>query len=636
MKPVKTFLIVIILVSTLNNFGFLTVKATNWQTRVDDWVLSQLENGDTEFLVFMKDQADLSLAGSLPAKEMKGQFVFEQLTQTAERSQKKILNFLQSQGKEYQSFWIANMILVRADKDTLQILARDPEVAHIYANPGVKVDLPAIISNQSTTFQKPNIPGMESSIETIEWNIQQVKAPLVWDLGITGEDVVIGGQDTGYDWDHPALLSQYRGNDEGIIDHNYNWHDAIHTGGGICGPDSIEPCDDHGHGTHTMGTMVGDDGDQNQIGVAPGARWIGCRNMNSGVGSPATYSECYQWFLAPTDLNGENPRPDLAPDVINNSWSCPASEGCTDPNILLTIVDNVRAAGIMTVHSAGNTGPTCSSINTPAAVYDSSFTVAATDNADNIASFSSRGPVTIDDSNRLKPDISAPGVSIRSSIVGGGYGISSGTSMAAPHVAGLAALVVSTSPNLRGQVDLIEDTIRHSAVPHTTGQDCGSIPGSEVPNHTYGWGIIDALSAVTQLLEYSLEMNKTALSQFVQPGSILVYQFSLTNAHIISPTTNVRLSDELPDYTSLVTSSMPYTIDNRTVQWEFSSLDPQETKEILLTLEISPDAPDVIINQNYQVVSDQIQSPIIGKPVITPVRFPYYLGTIFKYFAPQP
>jgi subtilisin family serine protease len=139
--------------------------------------------------------------------------------------------------------------------------------------------------------------------------------------------------------------------------------------------------------------------------------------------------------------------------VINNSWSCTAGEGCTDPTVLLTVVNNVRAAGIVTVNSAGNGGSACSSINTPAAIYDASFTVGATDSNDVIAAMSSRGPVTVDGSNRRKPDASAPGVNIRSSVRGGGYQSGwSGTSMAAPHVAGLVALLISADPSLAWQI----------------------------------------------------------------------------------------------------------------------------------------------------------------------------------------
>jgi hypothetical protein len=309
--------------------------------------------------------------------------------------------------------------------------------------------------------------------------------------------VVVGGQDTGYQWDHPALKNQYRGWSGSSANHNYNWHDAIHSGGGSCGANSPYPCDDYGHGTHTMGTMVGDDGGSNQIGVAPSARWIGCRNMDQGNGTPATYSECFQWFIAPTDLNGQNPDPSKAPDVINNSWGCPASEGCTDPNALKTVVENARAAGIEVVASAGNSGSGCSSVSDPPAIYAAAFSVGATDSSDTIASYSSRGPVTADGSNRMKPEVSAPGVSIRSSTFDGGYGIKGGTSMAGPHVAGWMALMMSARPDWVGQLTLLETLAERSAVPRTIGtQTCGGVPGTQVPNNTYGWGRVDALAGL--------------------------------------------------------------------------------------------------------------------------------------------
>ncbi len=253
----------------------------------------------------------------------------------------------------------------------------------------------------------------------------------------------------------------------------------------------MAPFDDNGHGTHTMGTAVGDGGPGYEIGVAPGARWIGCRNMNQAVGTPATYAECYQWFLAPTDLNDQNPDPLLAPDIINNSWSCPPSEGCFDPDILKSVVENVRAAGILTVHSAGNGGPSCNTIYTPAAIYDASFTVGATDSRGTIAAFSSRGPVVIDMSYGLKPDISAPGVRITSSIRNGGYADKSGTSMAAPHVVGMAALKIAANPDLRGNPEKIEQAIIASAIEVAAQDNCKqNLPlGTIIPNNTYGYGI---------------------------------------------------------------------------------------------------------------------------------------------------
>jgi serine protease AprX len=347
---------------------------------------------------------------------------------------------------------------------------------------------------------------------------------------------VVGGQDTGYQWNHPALINAYRGWNGATADHNYNWHDAIHENnpntlpGNPCGFDSLVPCDDNGHGTHTMGTMIGDDGGSNQIGMAPGAQWISCRNMEEGWGTPATYTECYQWFIAPTDLNGENPDSTKAPHVINNSWGCPVSEGCVTPDILLAVVQNVRAAGILTAHSAGNSGSSCSTVNTPAAIYDESFTVGSTTSTDAISSFSSRGPVTIDGSGRLKPDITAPGSSIRSSRPTNTYGISSGTSMAGPHVAGLVALLISANPALAGQVDALEQIITSTAVPLTTTQNCGDVPGDQIPNNTFGWGRIDALAAVEYVLaQHDLLLSGSTAAMDIYPGQELTYSFELTH-----------------------------------------------------------------------------------------------------------
>jgi subtilisin family serine protease len=250
-----------------------------------------------------------------------------------------------------------------------------------------------------------------------------------------------------------------------------------------------------------MGTMVGDDGAGNQIGMAPGAQWIACRNMEQGWGTPATYAECYEWFIAPYPVGGDpmfDGDPAKAPHVINNSWSCPIFEGCTNPNILRTVVENVRAAGIVTAHSAGNS-PGCGTIQEPAAIYDASFTVGATDSTDDIAGFSSRGPTTAGNNDPAKPDISAPGVGVRSSVRGGSYGTSSGTSMAAPHVAGLVGLLMSARPDLAGNVDALEQVIKESALPRFSSDGCGGDEPDSLPNYTYGWGRIDAFAAYQML-----------------------------------------------------------------------------------------------------------------------------------------
>ena len=611
-KPGRRLLVVLVIIAIILAGTALPVSAAEWRAKVDPWVMQTASQGETEFLVYLTAQADLSTARDLPTKLEKGVYVYQTLSSLAERTQKGLVSQLDRMGVEYRPYWIANMIWVRGGFSTVQTLAARADVAHIYANPHVAMEAP---TEEST---------IDSSVQGVEWNISKVKAPDVWALGYTGQGVVIGGQDTGYQWDHPALKNQYRGWDGSSADHNYNWHDAVHGNpNNPCGSDSTEPCDDWGHGTHTMGTMVGDDGGANKIGMAPGARWIGCRNMDSGVGTPATYAECYQWFIAPTDLNGENARPDLAPDVINNSWGCPTSEGCTDPNVLLTVVQNLVAAGIVSAHSAGNSGSSCSTISEPAAIYDESFTVGATNSNDAIADFSSRGPVSVDGSNRSKPDISAPGVNIRSSVPGGGYESGwSGTSMAGPHVAGLVALLISAKPELRGQVTEIETTIERTALPRTTGQACGGDLPNEIPNNTYGWGRIDALTAV--LYSDQLELNKVASDLFVQPGDVLTYTLSITYSQGVTDTTNVILTDTLPTDTTFISATQPYSQTGNVVRWDFTQLEVFGTRSVELVVSVDPAASGVITNSDYAVQSDQVPQ-VYGEPVITPVEEPNIL-----------
>ncbi len=461
--------------------------------KVDPWVLEKTAAGKAEFLVMLREQGDLRGAHSLASKEQRGAFVMDSLRSLAQRTQKPLLDMLAARGVEHRAYWIANMIWVRGDRALVEELAARDDVFHVYANPRARFEGP--VTSRKAAAQ-PETP------DAVEWGVARVHAPEVWALGYTGQGIVVGGQDTGYDWEHPAIKGKYRGWNGSSANHDYNWHDAVHSGGGSCGADSPEPCDDHSHGTHTMGTMVGSDG-SNQIGVAPGAKWIGCRNMDQGAGTPATYSECFEWFIAPTDLGDDNPDPSKAPHVINNSWGCPPSEGCTDPTVLQTVTENTRAAGIEVVVSAGNSGSSCSTVSDPSAIYAASFSVGATSIAanDDIAGFSSRGPVTVDGSGRMKPDISAPGVDVRSSVPGGGYSSFSGTSMAGPHVAGVVALILSATPPFVGDPDAIEGLIKSTAVPRTSSETCGGVPGSEVPNNTYGWGRADALAAFNADLE---------------------------------------------------------------------------------------------------------------------------------------
>jgi subtilisin family serine protease len=456
--------------------GLLHTGATAGE--VHPLVREEAAAGQAEFLVILDEQADLGSVAALRSKSERGRAVFDSLTEVASRTQAPLIAELEARGLSYRPYWIANMIWVRGDLEAAEMLAARSDVRRLDANPWLPLD------------RRP--ANVAAAPAAIEWGIQQILADQVWALGYTGDGIVVAGHDTGYEWDHPALIQRYRGWNGSVATHDYNWHDAIHSGGGSCGHDSVEPCDDIDHGTHTMGTMVGDDGGSNRIGVSPGARWIGCRNMKSGNGTPTTYSECFQFFLAPTDLAGNNPDPDLAPHVINNSWTCSVGEGCS-PDTLRMVVENTRAAGIVVVAAATNLGDDCSSIDQAPAIYEMAITVGATDSDDDIAQLSARGPVTVDGSGRIKPDVSAPGIGVRSSVRGGGYETWDGTSMAAPHVAGQIALLLDARPDLIGRVDEIETLVKLSALPRTSSQNCGGIPGSAVPNPVYGYGRIDTL-----------------------------------------------------------------------------------------------------------------------------------------------
>jgi serine protease AprX len=453
-------------------------------------------NGTASIVIMLADQADVSAAHEMKDQDARGWFVYRTLTEHATRTQAGLQAELEARGVSYQSFWAANMIVANADRALIETLAARPDVARIDSNKEVRWIEPPELANPNVTSNAPRAPT------TTEWGVQNVNAPAVWAMGFTGVGMVIGEQDTGERWTHNALKPKYRGWNGATADHNYNWHDAIHNSvSNPCGNDAPAPCDDSGHGTHTAGTTVGDDGAGNQIGVAPGARWIGCRNMDQGAGTPARYTECFQFMIAPTDLSGNNPNPTLRPHVLNNSWGCPASEGCTTRTELETIINNTEAAGILVVVSAGNSGSSCSSVSDVPPIYSASFSIGAYDINNQLASFSSRGPSTYYTPNLLKPNLSAPGVNVRSSYYSSDstYATLQGTSMSSPHVTGVVALLWSARPQLVRDIAATKALLQNTANPSVIvnpPQLCGGTLSTDIPNNSFGYGRVDALAAV--------------------------------------------------------------------------------------------------------------------------------------------
>src|SRR6266481_6389545 len=466
-------------------------EQTTIAAKIAPWVLEHTANGQqAEFFVVLTDQADLSGAAALPTKSQKGAYVYNALWSKSQATQGPILQWLRDQGLKYQSFYIVNAILVNGSREVAETLAARPDVARVDGNPHIQNPLPRPVPADGASSH-PEAPA------TIEPGVVYTHAPDVWALGFNGQNIVVASADTGQRWTHNALKPHYRGWNGVVADHDYNWHDSIHDSvSNPCGNDSPFPCDDFFHGSHTTGTAIGDDGMGNQIGMAPGAKWIGCRNMDAGNGTPARYIECMQWFLAPTRIGGGDPDPTKAPDITNNSWECPPSEGCS-ADTLQAAVEAQAAAGIMMVSAAQNSGPSCSTVQNPPGLYAATYTAGAlVTGSDTIASFSSRGPVTADGSGRIKPDITAPGTGTRSCSNSGdnAYTTASGTSMATPHISGAMALLWSAIPSLRHQITASRDALNNSAVEI----DSAACPpgGPTPPNNVYGWGRIDIAAAV--------------------------------------------------------------------------------------------------------------------------------------------
>ncbi|MDP2402195.1 MAG: S8 family serine peptidase, partial [Actinomycetota bacterium] len=321
----------------------------------------------------------------------------------------------------------------------------------------------------------------------IGWNLAMIGADKVWQLGITGEGILIGQSDSGVQGSHPELAASYRGWQG---EHDYNWFDPWYG--------SSQPVDIGGHGTHTLGIILGE-----QVGVAPGAEWIGCVNLARNLGNPALYLDCMQFLLAPFPQKGDPLRdgdPARGAHVLNNSWGCPDIEGC-DADTFLSAVDALQYAGVFVVGSAGNAGYLgCSSVKDPPAIYAGVYSVGAIDRFGELADFSSIGPVVVDGSQRVKPDIVAPGVEVLSAFPNDSYQAASGTSMAGPHVAGTVALIWSANPALIGDIERTRQILNQSAAAYL-----GVVPecalSSRIPNNATGYGVLDAYAAVRAALD---------------------------------------------------------------------------------------------------------------------------------------
>ncbi|NJN16030.1 MAG: S8 family serine peptidase [Oscillochloris sp.] len=593
--------------------------------RVDPQIAGELAGaGLTNMLVFLADQPDLSAAYTVPDWAERGRVVYQLLYAHAEQSQRGLRSLIASRGLRYTPLWITNAILVYdATAADVTALSGRAEVALLRADhvASLPLETPPV-----DDFPLDQVAACDADSANVCWNISRIEADQVWNrFGVRGEGIVVGSIDSGVSYSHPALIGQYRGNrGDGSFEHHYNWFDAY--------ANSPEPVDSGNHGTHTMGTIVAAGTSSPAapaVGVAPGARWIAARGCGVTSCSESDLIRAAQWMLAPTDLSGNSPRPDLRPQIINNSWS----SGSGDNDWYAGYTAAWRAAGMFPVFAAGNTGATigCSSIQSPGD-YSDVVGVGSVDSQDRLSSFSSKGP-TVD--GRLKPDLTAPGSNVLSTVSFGtaSYSTLSGTSMATPHVVGVAALLWSANPGLIGNFDATYAALTENAMPVTSDSryegseylDCA--PGA-APNNLYGHGRLNAYASVaavsvdvpwlqidgspmvslasggSEIIQLTLDAGKVPAPGIYQ-ARVLVHGSDLTEAPLLIP----------------VTLRVPVNPDHATVSGVVSSLDSGE-----------PLAARVHVAGGAEVTTDSLGRYSLTLPAATQV---YTLTARAFDYAPQ-
>jgi subtilisin family serine protease len=428
--------------------------------------LESTAKGDmVSVIVTLKAQADLSNIGGLDREaRLKGLIrALQAVTEASQKDIKAIIEARMAQGlvSQVTYFWVFNGLSLTAAPEVIEELAARPDVLKITSDE-ISIEPEA---------------GLAASAP--EQNISVVNAPALWDLGYHGEGIVVANMDTGVDGNHPELNPRWRGGSN-------SWFDPY-------GQHPVTPTDLSGHGTWTMGVMVGGDASGTSIGLAPQALWMAVKIFNdSGSATATAIHRGYQWLLDPDgDINTAD-----APHVVNNSWAF-SYPGC-DLEFELDLLA-LRTAGILPVFAAGNGGPNTGTSYSPGN-YPQALAVGAINNSDQIYTYSSRGPSACGEAQNYYPELVAPGVSVHTSDLYNLYYDATGTSLAAPHVSGSLALLLSAFPNL--SVADQEYALTDNAI------DLGSTG----PDNDFGFGRLDVLAAHQFLYSGGVAPTPTAAS----------------------------------------------------------------------------------------------------------------------------
>ena len=477
----KFILIIIALLLTGNAFPQYLKITERLQSKIQS--LDPLEY--TRVLIVLKDQVDIETLDKELYRinaplDYRAKTVISTLQDKARMTQGQVLDILRNEKqngkvKEYIDFWVTNVIYAEVTSDVVIKLSLLNEIGLIDLDEKIFYDKP---------LYDEYLPA-DNNTESAETGLKVIKADMLWRLGITGAGRTVMHIDTGVDGLHPALGPRWWGNNGRAWFHS--WFDPV-------SPFTTSPADCGSHGTHTMGIMCGrNSASGDTVGVAPDAFWMSAGITDCpGASYPSMNIAAYQWAIDP-DSNSSTM--DM-PDVISCSWQDPNVPGvgqCT--SIYVSVLNAVEAAGIAVVFSAGNSGSGASTITPPKNINTDSVNVFCVGNVNGnappylISSSSSRGPSICGGSGTLliKPEVSAPGTSVRSTLPGNSYGLNSGTSMASPHAAGCIALLKQAAPGLTGK--------QLKAILFTTCTDLGT-PGED---NDYGKGLINVYEAFMRL-----------------------------------------------------------------------------------------------------------------------------------------
>jgi len=522
-------------------------------------------------IVTLRQRADLSRINGNNRRERRRNLV-RALKLTASSTQgplRRLLQTRRNQGRvqKFESLWITNGFSVTTTTAVIDELAQNPYVLSI----------------------TPDDLEIVPAFATPEINITNINAPALWNMGYTGQGIVVANMDSGVDVNHPELSTRWRGGAN-------SWFDPY-------GQHPTTPTDLNGHGTWTMGTMVGGDAGGTTVGVAPDAQWIAVKIFNDSGGSTATaIHQGFQWLLDPDG----NPDTDDAPDVVNNSWTL-ATSGCNldfEPDL-----QSLRAAGILPVFAAGNYGPFSNTSRSPAN-NPSAFPVGnLNDNNTNIYSTSSRGPSSCSGWTGPYPKIVAPGVTIRTTDLFGGYYNPTGTSLAGPHVAGGLALLLSAYPDLTAAEQ--ENALINSAV------DLGTIVG---PDNTFGYGRLDLLAAFN-----SLGTSPTTTATPTSTSIPSTATSTPTNAQVASTSTSTATQTSTFTATATSTSTPANTPTSTTTGTHTST--PIATHTFTSTPTATQTATATSTNTSVPATSTPTNTPVLPTATATPSRTPTSTST---------